>query len=103
MRMIQISWQDRDHNTWLELEGELDHADCLEIRDGFHERIEKGDGDVIVVMGGLTFMSSMGIGMLVKASETLRKQGRELKLSGIPDNIRKVLDAMQLLDVFSVV
>lgn len=103
MRMIQISWQDRDHNTWLELEGELDHADCLEIRDEFHKRIEKGDGDVIVVMGGLTFMSSMGIGMLVKASETLRKQGRELKLSGIPDNIRKVLDAMQLLDVFSVV
>ena len=74
MRMIRISWEDRDHNVWLALEGELDHTDCLEIRDEFHERIQKGDGDVIVVMDGLKFMSSMGIGMLVKASETLRKQ-----------------------------
>ena len=103
MRMLRISWEDRDHNLWLELEGELDHLDCMEIRDEFHARIEKGDGDVIVVMDGLTFMSSMGIGMLVKASEPLRAQGRELKLSGIPDNIRKVLDSMQLMDVFSVV
>ena len=101
--MLRASWEDRDQNLWIELEGEMDHDDCIRIRDEFNERISKGDGDVVIVMKGLTFMSSMGIGMLVKANRKLKEQGRTLKLSGLPDNIRKVLDATGLLDVFSLV
>ncbi|MHC4450332.1 MAG: STAS domain-containing protein [Planctomycetota bacterium] len=99
--MLTASWEDRDKTLWIELEGELDHDDCLKIRDEFNDRIEKGDGDVIIVMTGLTFLSSMGIGMLVKAHNRLKAQGRELKLSGVPEKIRKVFEATQLLDVFS--
>ena len=101
--MLRASWEDRDQNLWIELEGEMDHDDCIRIRDEFNDRISKGDGDVVIVMKGLTFMSSMGIGMLVKANRKLKEQGRTLKLSGLPDNIRKVLDATGLLDVFSLV
>ena len=100
--MLRTSWEDRDNNLWLELDGELDHQDCLAIRDEFHERIEKGDGDVTIVMNGLTFMSSMGLGMLVKAATQLKPQGRTLRLSGLQPNIRKVMESMQLLDVFVV-
>ena len=99
--MLTASWQDRDNTLWIELEGEMDHEDCLEIRDEFRERIARGDGDVVIVMKGLTFLSSMGMGMLVKANKELKEQGRTLKLSGIPDNIRKVLAATGLLEEFS--
>ena len=102
-RMLRISWEDRDHNLWVVLEGELDHEDCLGIRDEFRDRIHHGGGDVTVVMDRLMFISSMGLGMLVKAAEELKKQGRKLALSGIRPNIRKVLESMQLLDVFAVV
>ena len=102
-RMLRISWEDRDHNLWVELEGELDHEDCLTMRDEFRDRIHKGDGDVTIVMDGLAFMSSMGLGMLVKAAEELRKQNRTMTLSGIRPNIRKVMESMQLLDLFAVV
>jgi len=101
--MLRISWEDRDHNLWVVLEGELDHEDCLSVRDEFQDRILKGDGDVTVVMDRLTFMSSMGLGMLVKAANQLKQQGRTLALSGIPPNIRKVLESMHLLDIFAVV
>ena len=101
--MLRTSWEDRDHNLWVVLDGELDHEDCLAIRDEFHERIEKGDGDVTIVMDRLAFMSSMGLGMLVKAANDLKVQGRTITLSGIRPNIRKVLESMQLLDVFAVV
>ena len=100
--MLNASWEDRDQTLWIELEGEMDHDDCIKLRDEFHARISKGDGDVIIVMKGVKFMSSMGIGMLVKANETLKAQNRTLKLSGLPTNIRKVLEAINLLDVFSV-
>ncbi|MEM8885841.1 MAG: STAS domain-containing protein [Planctomycetota bacterium] len=101
--MLNASWEDRDHTLWIELEGELDQDDCLKIQDEFHGRIEKGDGDVVIVMSGVTFLASMGIGMLVKANLTLREQGRNLKLSGVPDKVRKILDATGLLGEFSLV
>ncbi|MHC4939892.1 MAG: STAS domain-containing protein [Planctomycetota bacterium] len=100
--MLTASWEDRENTLWIELNGELDHDDCLKIRDEFNDRIEKGDGDVVIVMRGLTFMSSMGIGMLVKANQRLADQGRTLRLSAMPEKIRKVLDATHLLDVFSI-
>ncbi|MHC4954133.1 MAG: STAS domain-containing protein [Planctomycetota bacterium] len=100
--MLRISWEEGDKDLIIALEGELDHQDCLEMRDEFDDRIRKGDGDVIVVMEGVTFLSSMGIGMLVQTSQTLEKQGRTLKLSGIPPNIRKVMESMQLMSFFSV-
>jgi len=101
--MLRISWEDRDHNLWVELDGELDHEDCLDIRDEFEDRIQSGDGDVTIVMDGVSFMSSMGLGMLVKSANVLKAQGRKMTLSGIRPNIRKVLESMQLLDVFAVV
>jgi anti-anti-sigma factor len=101
--MLNASWQDRDNTLWIELEGEMDHDDCIKLRDEFDERISKGDGDVVIVMKGVKFMSSMGIGMLVKANKTLKEQERTLTLSGLPANIRKVLESINLLDVFSVV
>jgi anti-anti-sigma factor len=100
--MLRTSWEDRDHNLWLELDGELDHEDCLAVRDEFRERIAKGRGDVTIVMDGLTFMSSMGLGMLVKAATDMKADNRTMTLSGIRPNIRKVLESMQLLDVFAV-
>jgi len=99
--MLSVSWEDRDDNLWIELIGEMDHDQCLRIREEFQGRLEKGDGDVIVVMNDVTFLSSMGMGMLVGANEQLRKQGRSLKLSGVPGKIRKVLDETNLLGVFS--
>jgi len=100
--MLRTSWEDRDQNLWIELDGELDHDDCLSVRDEFRDRIRKGEGDVTIVMNGLTFMSSMGIGMLVQAAQDLKEQGRTITLAGIRPNIRKVLESMNLLDVFAV-
>ena len=99
--MLTVSWEDRENTLWIELIGELDHEDCQKIREEFNDRIEKGDGDVIVVMKDVTFLSSMGMGMLVKAHHRLAEQGRALKLSDVPEKIRKVLDATNLLSVFS--
>jgi len=99
--MLTASWEDRDNTLWIELEGEMDHEDCLDIREEFGKRIAEGDGDVVIVMKGLTFLSSMGIGMLAKANQDLKAQGRTLKLTGIPANIRSVLEATRLLEEFT--
>lgn len=98
--METVSWEDKDGARWIQLEGELDHEGCALIRDRFDKAVLDGKGDVVVAMDGVTFLASMGVGMLLKARETLASQGRTLKLSGVRTPVRKALELMNLLKVF---
>jgi anti-anti-sigma factor len=95
-----VSGPDKDGARWIQLEGELDHEGCALIRDRFDQAVLDGEGDVVVAMDGVTFLASMGVGMLLKARETLASQGRTLKLSGVRTPVRKALELMNLLKVF---
>lgn len=98
--METISWKDRDGARWIALEGELDHEGCALVRERFDTAVKDGKGDIIVAMDGVTFLASMGVGMLLKARETLGAQGRKLKLSGVRNPVRRALELMNLLNVF---
>jgi len=89
--METISWEDRDGARWIALEGELDHEGCALVRERFGSAVREGEGDVVVVLEGVTFLSSMGVGMLLRARETLEKQGRRL----YQDPRRQVLRALE--------
>jgi anti-anti-sigma factor len=95
-----ISWQDKDGARWIALEGEMDHEGCAAIRERFDKAVADGTGDVIVAVDGVTFLASMGVGMLLKARETLAKKGRKLKLTGVRTPVRRALELMNLLKVF---
>ncbi len=97
--METISWEDRDGVRWIELEGELDHEVCVELQDKLNEAAD-GDSDIVIVMGGVSFLGSMGIGILLKLHQKLEKQGRAMHLKGIRPGIRTILDSMHLLTVF---
>ncbi len=101
--MLQASWEDRDNTLWIELEGDLDHQDCLDLRDEFQERIAKSKGDVVIVLAGVGFLSSFGIGMMLGASKLLAERGNQLKLSGTPERIQELLKTMSLLDAFTLI
>jgi len=97
--METVSWEDRDGVRWIELEGELDHEVCLELKDRLAEAAS-GDGEVVIVMDGVSFLGSMGIGILLNLHQKLQAQGRAMRLKGIRPAIRTVLDSMNLLTVF---
>ena len=98
--MKTFSWEDRDGQRWIQLEGELDHDECLALKDRLHEAVAEGDWDVVVVLDGVDFMGSMAIGLLLKEHSTLAKQGRALRLTGLKPGIRRILQEMNLLEVF---
>jgi anti-anti-sigma factor len=95
-----ISWKDKDGARWIALEGEMDHEGCGAVRERFDKAVKDGKGDVVVALDGVTFLASMGVGMLLKARETLAAQGRKLKLSGVRTPVRRALELMNLLNVF---
>ena len=98
--MESVTWEDREGVRWIELEGELDQEACHAIRDKFEQAVAAGEGDICVVMGGVTFICSMAIGMLVNAHQMLVKKDRALQLYGLRPGTRTILDEMNLLELF---
>ncbi len=94
--MISIEWKDQDGARWIELEGELDHETAPALKEQLDSGIQQTDGDVFVVLGGVSFVASMVIGVLLDARKRLAEKGRTLRLAGIPSPFRTALKLMAL-------
>lgn len=63
------------------------------------ELLSKGHKHILLNLEGVTYIDSMGLGSLVGAFTTTRKQGGELKLLNISE---KVTDLMQITKLYTV-
>lgn len=57
-------------------------------------------GDVVLELDQVEFVDSSGLGALVRLTQSARAKGGDLKLSGVPARIRKVLEMTGLLAQF---
>ncbi len=65
------------------------------------DAIEK-HGDVVLQLDQVEFVDSSGLGALVRLMRAARAKGGDLKLSGVPARIRKMLELTSLLSQFEV-
>ena len=63
------------------------------------DSIEK-HGDVVLQLDKVEFVDSSGLGALVRLMQAARSRGGDVKLSGVPPNIRKMLELTNLLAQF---
>jgi anti-sigma B factor antagonist len=59
-------------------------------------------GDVVLQLDQVEFVDSSGLGALVRLTQAARAKGGDLKLSGVPDKIHKVLQLTNLLAQFEI-
>jgi len=95
---IVASCETRGQETWIHLEGELDHDGCEQAAPTLLQA--EGAGPVVVDMSGVTFVSSEGIGLMLQAHRKLRGEGRTLFLRGLRPHIRR---SFEIVGVFQVV
>jgi len=57
-------------------------------------------GDVVLQLDQVEFVDSSGLGAMVRLMQTARSKGGDLKLSGVPPNLRKTLEMTRLLSQF---
>ena len=101
--MEQISVEERDGARWLVLRGEWDQPDVLQLKSAYDKAIAEAAGDVVVDLGGVTFIGTLGIGLLLTTRKKLFQKGAALKLANIPPTVQKSLQAMSLDEVFETV
>ena len=74
------------------LDGEIDHHRAKEIREKIDDAIEFNMPSLLILdFGGVTFMDSSGIGLVMGRYRLLQKKGAKLNLTNLPPNIYKVM------------
>jgi anti-sigma B factor antagonist len=69
------------------------------VRDLVCDLLSKGQKQILINLGDVDYIDSMGLGSLVGAFVTVRKQGGHLKLLNVND---KVIDVMQVTKLYTV-
>ena len=64
--------------------------------------LRQGQKQILLNLGGVDYMDSMGMGFLVGASASVRKQGGELKLLNLTDKVADVMQITKLYTVFEI-
>jgi len=100
--MEQIKVEDRDGARWLFLSGEWDQTDVLHLKPEYDSAIEGAPGDVVAHLGGITFIGTLGIGLLLTTRKKMFKKDAAFRLAGIPGTVMKSLEAMSLDEVFDI-
>ena len=91
---MEIQAKSADRNLLLELSGELDHHGA---RDAIRELELAIDAalpkKLVLDMGGVTFMDSSGIALILRAQQRMQLMDGSLLVCSVPAQARRVLDA----------
>jgi anti-sigma B factor antagonist len=84
------------------LSGALDESNCDYLLDCVAEEILEHRKKLILDCGQLTFISSMGLGMLVRVNSRMKKLGGDVKLAAVQSSVAQVLSVVGLNRIFQI-
>ena len=99
-RMAQLTFSDRGKVRWILLEGELDQSDVLDIKGAFDAAVSGALGDIVIDLGGVTFLSTLGIGLIASTQDRLDDEDHVLRLANVPEFIDRTFCTMNLDEIF---
>ena len=77
----------------------LDDGD-LAFRKRIHDLIDRGFAKIVLDLGGVTYIDSSGVGMLVAKLKTLKEKGGDMKLLNLNRRAESLLGMLKLLILF---
>ncbi len=72
------------------------------VRDVVCDLLSKGHKQILLNLGAVDYIDSMGLGSLVGAFVSVRKQGGELKLLNLTNKVTDVMQITRLYTVFDI-
>ncbi len=91
---MPITVTSRDSALTIALSGEIDHQVARDMMDAITNAIaERLPARLILDLSGVSFMDSSGIAVLLRALRQVQHIGGTLRVTAIPPQARRVLDA----------
>ena len=91
---MPVTVSSRDSALTAALSGEIDHQVARDMMDAITGAIaERLPRRLVLDLSGVTFMDSSGIAVLLRALRQMEQTGGTLRVTNIPAQARRVLDA----------
>jgi anti-sigma B factor antagonist len=102
---MELSVKTDDHGGWtvVRLDGEVDVASAPRLREKLVDLVAAGRHRLAVDLTEVSFLDSVGLGVLIGGVKRARAQGGELVLVGATGGVERVLDLTGLLSVITIV
>jgi len=87
----------------LSLKGKLmGYPETDELNNEIRSFLGSGTKKIVIDMGGVTWLNSMGVGALMRSYTTVTNSGGQLKLARLTDKARGLFTMTQLIKVFEI-
>jgi len=98
---MKIKTTEKYEAVVLELKGNvMGGDDTKEFNEVLHKLIDGGKTRVVLDLGGVKFMNSSGLGMLIGGLTTMKKGEGHLKLANVTEKIESLLIITKLIKIF---
>jgi anti-sigma B factor antagonist len=78
------------------LVGEIDTVDSEGLGEALGEVMEGKTGGLVLDFSGVKYIASMGLSILLRLAQQMRKAGRPLVIAAVPAGVKTVLDTVHL-------
>jgi len=100
---LDLSTRQSDGVAIVDLRGRITLGEgSVTVRNTVHDLLAKGQKSILLNLGDVNYIDSCGIGELVSAFTTAKKQGGELKLLNLTKKVHDLLQITKLYTVFDV-
>ena len=89
--------------TLLSLSGFLDAHTAPEFEGAVESALDAGRNRLVVDGGGLTYISSAGLGVFMGFIEEFREAGGDIKICGLSDKVREIFSLLGFEELFDIV
>jgi anti-anti-sigma factor len=93
---MKISHQDYNNVVVVEIQGEFLEEYCRLFQDTMTELVKKKAVGIVLDMSKMPFIDSSSLGMLLWLRDYCHENKSQLKLAGLDDNIKKILEITRL-------
>ena len=94
---MEIKVERLGKNVIVRLSGRLDITQSDEVESLLSKDVQSGEGDMVINLAQISYISSSGIRIFVGMVRELGRQNRKLKLCNITPPVKKVFDVVELL------
>jgi len=92
----------KDYMYIVELRGPLDSDTHQALEDELGEVINENTKAVVLDMAGVDYISSIGIGLVMKTKKALESKMATFAMTNLQPQIKKVFDAMKILPIIDI-
>jgi len=89
---LQITTRDHDNVTVLELNGRLDGGpESAKVHEAIRQLLAAGKRSIVLDLADVPWANSLGIGVLISAYASAKRENATVALCAVPERVLKVL------------